>query len=246
MTTNNEHAHKLTVFVPPIVTAHLDLQGSYFEDTGIPTVFGNLVNLEHLDVRFALFWGPLQDNAANIWPKLSKLTYLDISQNGEMGTIPTQIATLPALEYFYAQQSQIEGDLSFIETMPVIFEFWIDENESLGGTIPTEIGTRATLGTLSLSSCGFDGSLPTELGYLVSLQSLWLFNNAFTGTIPTELSALTDLALFQTEDNKLVGTMPTAMCQIVSFLSTDCDSGEGVTCECCNCCTGPCNSTITR
>ena len=223
----------------------MDLQGSYFENTGIPTIFGKLVNLVYLDVRFALFWGPLQDNAAVIWPNLSKLTYLDISQNGEMGTIPTQIANLPALEYFYAQRSQIQGDIAFIETMPVIFEFWMDENESLGGTIPTEIGTRATLGTISLSSCSFDGSIPTELGYLVGMQSLWLFNNTLTGTIPTELSALTDLALFQTEGNNLVGTMPTAMCQIGAFLSTDCASNEEVSCACCQCCTAPCNAPTT-
>ena len=232
-------------FFPSFVIAHLDLQGSYFENTGIPTIFGKLVNLVYLDVRFALFWGPLQDNAAVIWPNLSKLTYLDISQNGEMGTIPTQIANLPALEYFYAQRSQIQGDIAFIETMPVIFEFWMDENESLGGTIPSEIGTKATLGTISLSSCSFDGSLPTELGYLVGMQSLWLFNNTLTGTIPTELSALTDLALFQTEGNNLVGTMPTAMCQIGAFLSTDCASNEEVSCACCQCCTAPCNAPTT-
>ena len=236
-------AHLSLLSTTPI-SASLDLQGSYFEYDGIPTFFGKLVNLVYMDIRFTAIVGPLEDTAADVWPHLNKLTYLDISENGNMGSIPSQLAALPALERLYASQSNIEGDLSFIANMSSIFELWLDDNELLGGTIPTEIAKASTLGSLSLTSCSFHGSLPTELGTMFYMQQLWLFNNTLTGKIPTEMTNLLDLIVFQTEDNMLNGTMPKDICLLDIFLSTDCAKTGSVVCSCCDCCMSPCVSTV--
>lgn len=174
-----------------------------------------------------------------MWPKLTKLKYLDISENGDMGVVPSEIGAMPLLEGFYAANSGIEGDISFATTMPSLFELWLDDNPLLGGTIPTELGNVPYLGSLSLSSCSFSGRLPSELGFL-NMQQLWVFNNTLTGTIPTEYATLTTLLVFQSEGNKLTGTMPSGLCTFDFVLSTDCDASNEVKCDCCDCCTAPC------
>jgi hypothetical protein len=217
----------------------LDLQNAHFKYVGIPAFLGNLVDLEHLDLSIAEFQGPLELTAAAVWPKLTKLTYLDISDNSNMGVIPSEISAMPLLEKFYAANCGLEGDLSFATTMTNLFELWLDNNPLLGGTIPTELGNVPYLGSVSLSSCSFSGRLPSEFGYL-NMQQMWVFNNTLTGTIPTEYATLLDLQIFQSEGNKLTGTMPPGLCAWDFILSADCDASNEVKCNCCDCCTFPC------
>ena len=192
-----------------------------------------------LDLSYTIIQGPINGPA---FATLSKLTYLDIGGNSYKSTIPSEIYTLPLLERLYIQESDISGNLEFIKEMPNIFEIWIDRNPGLKGTIPTEIGSVSSLGSISLSGCSFKGPLPSELGALTDMQQMWFFSNQLTGTIPSGISQMKYLLNFQTEDNLLNGTMPAAICTNINqdslFLATDC---ANVTCSCCDCCQEPCN-----
>lgn len=211
----------------------------YIEYYGIPSFIGNLVLLTDLDLSYTIIQGPINGPA---FATLSKLTYLDIGGNSYKSTIPSEIYTLPLLERLYIQEADISGNLEFIKEMPNIFEIWIDRNPGLKGTIPTEIGSVSSLGSISLSGCSFKGPLPSELGALTDMQQMWFFSNQLTGTIPSGISQMKYLLNFQTEDNLLNGTMPAAICTNINqdslFLATDC---ANVTCSCCDCCQEPCN-----
>ncbi len=60
-------------------------------------------------------------------------------------------------------------------------------NESLSGTIPTELGRLFELTHLNLSSNSLTGSIPRELGLLYNLEEIRLSGNSLTGCIPVAL-----------------------------------------------------------
>ena len=82
-------------------------------------------------------------------------------------------------------------------------------DNSLRGTIPTEIGNLAFLEGIDLYSNRLTGTIPTEIGNATALERLDLLLNFLTGTIPTEIGYLTSLERLDADDNDLTGTIPT-------------------------------------
>jgi hypothetical protein len=64
----------------------------------------------------------------------------------DLATIPSEIINLPILQYLYLQNCDLQGDLDFLPNMTDLQEFWIDKNEGIRGTIPTDIGQLNGLG----------------------------------------------------------------------------------------------------
>jgi Leucine-rich repeat (LRR) protein len=188
---------------------------------------------------FSLYNGPIPDAA---FAGLTNLNYLDISDNGYTTSIPSSITKLPNLEFFYAYNTFLEGDLSFMIGMPKIIELWVDGTE-FNSTIPTQIGALKTLESLSMTFCGLRGTIPTQMGLLSNMDSLWLYQNKLTGGVPKELGNLRRMELLHFEGNQLAGSMPNQICAnrkpdgLITELGSDCDRGA-VTCTCCTCCGG--------
>ena len=67
------------------------------------------------------------------------------------------------------------------------------QNNSLSGSIPSELGNLTELTTLRLYNNSLTGSIPSELGNLTELTTLYLDNNTLSGSIPTQLGNLTDI-----------------------------------------------------
>ena len=63
-------------------------------------------------------------------------------------------------------------------------------SQSLGGTIPADIGHLFALTTLNLSGNRLTGDVPTELGWLDQLTELRLSGNSLTGCVPLNLRAV--------------------------------------------------------
>lgn len=78
------------------------------------------------------------------------------------------------------------------------------------GTIPSSLGSIASLKMLDLWGNSFTGSLPASIGRL-SLAYLYLYDMVgpgLTGTIPTDLSSLTQLWDAKLAGSGLCGTIP--------------------------------------
>jgi hypothetical protein len=116
---------------------------TFFEYNGIPTFIGALTNLVEYDCSSTLYFGELR---GEIFTNLTLLEYLAIGDNSYNTTIPTEIADLPNLQYLYLHRCDLHGDLEFLPTMKSLQEFWIDKNERIEGTIPTDIGQLSGLG----------------------------------------------------------------------------------------------------
>jgi hypothetical protein len=155
---------------------------TYFEFDGIPPAIGELLLLEEYDCSYTKYQGPLQGET---FSQLSNLEYIHIGGNRYNSGLPTELTSLPNLEFMYAQEADLTGDLSFLLDMPAIIEVWIDRNPGIQGSIPSEIGLVSSLQSLSITNCGLTGTLPSELANL-RLTNLFCFGNEITGSVITD------------------------------------------------------------
>ena len=81
-------------------------------------------------------------------------------------------------------------------------------NNSLTGTIPSELGNLADLNYLYLGANSLNGNIPKELGNLTNLSYLHIGNNSLSGSIPKELGNLTKLTGIYLFSNDLTGAIP--------------------------------------
>jgi len=147
-----------------------------------------------------------------------------------------------SIQFLYFANASLVGNFDLLKqdgAFPELFEFWVDENPSLTGTLPTEIGVLTNLASLSLLSNALTGPIPSELGQLSnSMIQMFLYDNAFTGMIPSELGNLSLMSTLQLEGNDLTGTMPDEICSNVGFLrpltTLGVDADE-VSFDCCTC-----------
>ena len=84
-------------------------------------------------------------------------------------------------------------------------------DNSLSGSIPTELGNLANLRDLWLPDNQLTGTMPASLGNLSNLASLWLSNNLMTGGIPASLGSLNSLYYLNLGFNQLSGSIPVTL-----------------------------------
>ena len=128
----------------------------------------------------------------------SRLTALDLSDNGLAGELPDSFVDLSALTSL---------DLS--------------GNPNLRGSIPVALGSLAALTSLDLSGSGWTGEIPVELGSLTALTTLDLSENALTGEIPSQLGALTALTTLDLSGNAALGGDLNDLTNLTSLTTLD-------------------------
>jgi hypothetical protein len=82
---------------------------------------------------------------------------------------------------------------------------------SLEGSIPTEIGMMRKLQRVNIEENFFSGQLPTHLGFLTNMTDLRLWQNSISGPIPSQVGLLTNLDLIYIHKNELSGTLPSEL-----------------------------------
>ena len=212
---------------------YLSVSQTGFSYNGIPPAIGQLTKLTDLDVSYCLYLGTLN---ANVFTNLDQVTYLDISGNSYNSNAPSTIGSMSNLLYFYAIDTDLTGNLSFITGSSTIEELWIDDNPKFGGNIPTQIGNMKSLVSLSLADNDLVGTIPTHIGRCQQLRQVWLYGNRLTN-VPAQLGSLKDLERFEVFDNSISsGQMPSQVCQLgLNTLKADCRN-TGFSCSCCSCC----------
>lgn len=169
--------------------------------------------------------------------------FLDIESNGYNSSIPTELAALPSLKFFYVRDSFVSGSFDFMRGSQSFEEVWVDHNIGITGTIPTYVPRVPTLASFSATFCDLTGTIPTEFGLLSNtLQLLYLYHNHLNGTFPyMEWSRLTKLQVLEIQSNDLTGTVAPAsssFCLLtlgaLKDLTADCNVCNN---SCCTACT---------
>ena len=166
------------------------------------------------DCSFTLINGGLVDST---FAGLNMLEYAALDGNAYNSSVPSVLGSLPKLSALYIADAFISGDLSHMEGMPAIVEYWIDTNPGLTGTVPAFIGDISTLSSFSVTQNALVGALPTELGQLTGMVQMWYYGNNLSGQIPTEIGNLRKMKTFQVAGNSLTGIMPAEVCGLIGF-----------------------------
>lgn len=125
-------------------------------------------------------FGPIPQNSIG---KLDALRILSLRSNFLNGTLPSDIPSIPSLQFLYLQNNNFSGDIS------------------------THLSPQLSILDLSFNS--FSGNIPQTLKNLTRLTSLNLQFNSFTGSVP-ELN-VTRLRLLNISHNSLNGSIPSSL-----------------------------------
>ncbi|XP_021723305.1 probable inactive receptor kinase At5g58300 [Chenopodium quinoa] len=119
----------------------------------------------------------------NTLGKLDHLTTLSLRSNLLSGSLPSDLLSLPSLQYVYLQQN------------------------NLSGKIPSSLSPQ--LNTLDLASNSLQGEIPSSVQNLTNLNKLFLQDNALTGSIPKLNNQ--SLKYLNLSNNHLNGSIPLAL-----------------------------------
>jgi Leucine-rich repeat (LRR) protein len=133
--------------------------------------------------------------------------------DGSNGEVVMQMQQLEVLSLF---NNSIGGTLpTALGSLLRLKKLYLEQN-LLTGTLPTEIGNLIELQRMDLHGNQLVGAIPASIGQLTtSLQRLWLSRNNFNGAIPQEIGNCVSLQELYLDDNLLESTLPAT----VSFLT---------------------------
>jgi Leucine rich repeat N-terminal domain len=149
----------------------------------------------------------------------TNVTELRLGSNNLVGTLPTTLNQLTALQVFEAFGNQLSGTIPSLTGLTALRNFEVNFNQ-LTGSIPALTGI-ASLERFIVSGNQLSGSIPSLVG-LVAMSAFVVENNQLTGSIPS-LSAMTALRFFDVDGNQLTGGLPSlsGLTQLVSFEATN-------------------------
>ena len=137
-----------------------------------------------------------------------RVVALEVSRNGLVGTIPTEIAQLSNLTRLWLDGNDLHGSIpDQLGNLSSLTHLVLSGNR-LTGAIPIQLGSLSGLELLWLAGNRLTGSIPAALGNLAALQDLDLSNNQFTGPVPRELGNLANLRDLNLSRNRFDGSLP--------------------------------------
>ncbi|MED6121355.1 hypothetical protein PIB30_029342 [Stylosanthes scabra] len=150
------------------------------------------------------------------------LKILDLAQNKLVGPIPHCIGNITGMASAYTPSSQanssgwgkqdlkqvIKGrELDYINNLKYVVNLDLSNN-SLSGSIPSEISSLSGLIGLNLSYNNLSGEIPKMIGDMKSLESIDLSHNHLCGSIPRSMIDLNFMSHLDLSYNNLSGPIP--------------------------------------
>ncbi|KAM7466610.1 hypothetical protein LguiB_014172 [Lonicera macranthoides] len=195
----------------------------------IPMGFGNLANLEILQLGYNQFEGQIPYDIGNIQKlnffhlavtrvsgqipfslgNLSLLSVVDLSNNALEGTIPSSIGKCKNLILLNLSENNLSGTIPKELFSASALSISLDlAGNNLVGHIPPEVSNLKNLVELDASENELSGKIPNELGSCDSLVNLYLRGNFFRGSIPLAFKSLRGVENLDLSRNNLSGKVP--------------------------------------
>ncbi|WP_425637955.1 leucine-rich repeat domain-containing protein [Algoriphagus yeomjeoni] len=157
------------------------------------------------------------------------VTYLLLSDNNLVGTVPSSIENLSNLYWLDFRSNSLSGDLEdWLGVFPYLTVLHL-ANNSFTGPIPLDLGLNTNLTDVYFNRNQLSGSIPTNIGNLSSLVWLVLYDNDLTGSIPSQIGNLVNLQYLYLYRNNLSGPIPSTIgnMQALKFLGLHTNSFSG-------------------
>ena len=178
---------------------YLNLDGNRFNGT-LPAALLNLPQLSSLSMQYNSLSG-----LPSAIHKNTVLNQLYLSGNQMIGTIPRGIGNLTNL---YLLDLSTYGQQLCDYYISQSQEYLCPPPSGLNGTLPAELFTLKSLGTLQLTGNRLSGTISPSISRLTNLQSIQLSGNSLSGTIPSSISSLINLYTVYLDNNHFTGKIP--------------------------------------
>ncbi|CAI9755846.1 unnamed protein product [Fraxinus pennsylvanica] len=147
-----------------------------------------------------------------------RVSYLNLSHSGIRGTLEDlNVSLLPNLRSLDLFNNSIYGTIpSNIGNLSKLSYLDLSENH-LSGTIPPELGLLRNAKTFYLDHNNISGSIPQEICFLKHVIDLSLSSNILTGTIPTCIGNMSNLSSLFLYQNQISGTIPSSITNLTKL-----------------------------
>jgi len=220
----------------------LVLRGSGIKDS-LPSWFGQLSNLNILDLAMNLFYGPIPSSFGNLlalrtldlsdnqlhgsipatFGRLSSLGLLDLSNNHLNGSIPESLGQLRNLVTLRMVNNSLTGIISEIhlQNLSNLIEFEIGYNNL---DVKTESNWKPPFKYLQVLGMAYNNvtHFPQWVQTQEQLFTLDISNNQISGNIPKDFGHhLPNLYRLNLRTNLMEGSIPDSLCKMESLFILD-------------------------
>ncbi|KAL1331069.1 hypothetical protein AAHE18_12G156600 [Arachis hypogaea] len=202
--------------------------------------FSSLFHMQYLQ-SLNLAYNEFHFEIYSEFKNLKNLRYLNLSNAGFMGQIPTEISYLIKLETLdlsttitssskHGLKLEKPNMVEFVQNFTRMKELYLDgvAISAKGEEWCHAVSSLQSLQVLSMSSCNLSGPLDSSLTKLQSLSILQLDHNNLASPIPEYLGNLSNLTTLQLRSCGLSGVFPKNIFQISSLHVLDVSDNQGL------------------
>ncbi|XP_050255981.1 probable LRR receptor-like serine/threonine-protein kinase At1g53430 isoform X2 [Quercus robur] len=163
----------------------------------LPADFGNLTNLQELDLTFNYINGSIPSSFSRL-----PLVILSLSGNRLSGEIPNGIGEIGSLEELVLEANQLDGHLpENLGNLSNLKRLVLSAN-NFTGTIPETFGKLTNLTEFRIDGTAISGKIPGFIGNWRKLDRLYMQGTFMEGPIPSTISLLSNLTELMISDLK--------------------------------------------
>ncbi|XP_059654839.1 cuscuta receptor 1-like [Cornus florida] len=206
---NSFTGHFQLPLLPKTQLLALDISNNYFHGHISKDIVKAFPSLEFLNMSQNGFGGPIPSSLGD----LSALEYLDFSYNQLSDVIPGQLAMgCFSLIYLKLSHNNLQGPILPRKSNLTMLEFlYLDHNNFT--EISNSLSNSSNLWVFNISHNHLSGKLPGWMGSMSLLLGIVMFNNHLQGPIPTEFCQIGDLWILDLSENNITGTVPSCFNQ---------------------------------